>query len=242
MKKIIRFHALLCTLVIGQVLNSLALGQTESVKVAPELAMRSLGIFVTLARLSQVTESGVQAIPMGALVSVVEDSNGQKFAVFKQLSLPIHNLNQLSSDPAKIAASATAGNGANSIKGGNVTPGAMISQGEGLAPKASTQEQIRVDDSGKVISRSKTTTINDGAGNTTTIIQGRSSGMSPEQAAKLAAAQQKINLQRETISELKSRRGQGRIISGYEAKLNEMNNLLSRMEIEMARMRVEFSH
>jgi hypothetical protein len=118
----------------------------------------------------------------------------------------------------------------------------MISQGEGLAPKASTQEQIRVDDSGKVISRSKTTTINDGAGNTTTIIQGRSSGMSPEQAAKLAAAQQKINLQRETISELKSRRGQGRIISGYEAKLNEMNNLLSRMEIEMARMRVEFSH
>lgn len=212
-------------------------GQSVPPSDAADPGMRSLGIFVTLVRISQTTTEGVQAIPQGALVSVVEDSSGQKFAVFKQKQLPIQNLNQLSNDPGKISSAATGAGAASSKEG----IGAMVVQGQDLAPKATSREQIRVDDSGKVISRSKTTTINDGAGNTTTIIQGRSSGMSPEQAAKIAAAQQKISQQREAISELKSRRSQGKIISGYESKLNEMNNLLIRMETELARMRASYS-
>jgi hypothetical protein len=65
--------------------------------------------------------------------------------------------------------------------------------------------------------------------------------MSPEQAGKLAAAQQRINQQREAISELKNRRAQKKVMAGYESKLREMTDLLSRMEVEMARMRIEFS-
>ena len=53
-------------------------------------------------------------------------------------------------------------------------------------------------------------------------MQERSGGMSPEQAGKLAAAQQRINQQREAISELKNRRAQKKVMAGYEGKLREM--------------------
>lgn len=223
--------------------TSLAIGQQAQSPdgiAEPPKPMRSLGIFVTQARMSKVTDSGLQAIPQGALVSVVEDAMGQKFAVFKNIKLPISNMNMLSSDPSKIAASAT--NKPGSENAGALSPGMEVQEGANVAPKASTNEQIRVDSNGNIISRSKTTTINDGAGNTTTIMQGRSGGMSPEQAGKLAAAQQRINQQREAISELKNRRAQKKVMAGYESKLREMTDLLSRMEVEMARMRIEFSN
>lgn len=62
--------------------------------------VRSLGIFVTLQRLTQMTDSGLQAIPQGALVSVVENPSGQKFAIFRQIRIPLANLNVLSRNDA----------------------------------------------------------------------------------------------------------------------------------------------
>lgn len=149
-------------------------------------SVRSLGVYVTLVRLSQVTESGLMAIPQGALVSVVESAGGQKYAVFRQARVMIADLSMVSNDPSRIAA-ATAGAAKG---GGNLTPGSVIGSGGENGPQARAQRQILVDDDGNVIAKSMTTTIDDGAGNTTTIEQGNARGMTPERAGKLAAAQQ----------------------------------------------------
>lgn len=206
---------------------------------AKKETLRSLGVFVTLARLSAATAVGVQAIPQGAFVSVVENEVGQKFAVFRQIRLPISDLTRVSNDPAKIAAASAGGSGSMAAKDVTNLPGAVMEGGRSVSPTARTQQEIAVDEAGKVISRSKTTVIDDGAGNTTTIRQGRPGGVTGDQAASLAAAQQKINLQREAISELKAKRSQKAVMSGYQAKLREMTDLLTRMEIEFARMKVQ---
>lgn len=213
----------------GQGVSGVESGESE--------AARSLGVYVTLARLSQVTESGLMAIPQGALVSVVESAGGQKYAVFRQARVKIADLSLVSNDPARIAA-ATAGA---ATGGGNLMPGSVVSSSGESGPQARTREQILVDEKGNVISKSKTTTIDDGAGNTTTIEQGNASGMTPERAGRLAAAQQKILQQKTAISEWKTRRLNRGIVSGYESKLREMTDLLTRMEVEYARMQAEYS-
>jgi hypothetical protein len=201
--------------------------------------LRSLGVFVTLTRLSAVTDVGIQAIPQGAFVSVVENEAGQKFAVFRQIRLPISDLKQFSNDPAKFAASSTGGSGSIASKDATNLPGAVMEGSRNVSPTARTQQEIAVDESGRVISRSKTTVIDDGAGNTTTIRQGRPGGSTADHAARLAAAQQKINQQREAISELRAKRSQKAVMSGYQSKLKEMTDLLTRMEIEFARMKAQ---
>lgn len=206
---------------------------------AKKETLRSLGVFVTLARLSAVTDVGIQAIPQGAFVSVVENEAGQKFAVFRQIRLPISDLKQFSNDPARLAASSTGGSGSIASKDATNLPGAVMEGSRNVSPTARTQQEITVDESGKVISKSKTTVIDDGAGNTTTIRQGRPGGSTADQAARLAAAQQRINQQREAISELKTKRSQKAVMSGYQAKLREMTDLLTRMEIEFARMKAQ---
>lgn len=203
--------------------------------------LRSLGIFVTIQRLTQMTDSGLQAIPQGALVSVVENPAGQKYAVFRQTRIPISNLNVLSNDPARIAASSASGTGPGTPKAAVLSPGTSMRDGQGVSPQSTSQEQIKLDDSGRVISRMKTTVISDGSGNSTTITQGRASGMTPERAAKLATARVKMQEQREAIATLKLKRGQGNIVTGYEAKLKQMNDLLLRMEAEYARMQAEYN-
>lgn len=199
--------------------------------------IRSLGVYVTITRLSQVTESGLVAIPQGALVSVIEGAGGQKYAVFRQARVPIADLSKVSNDAALIAA-ATAGAAS---KGGSLSPGTVMNPGAQATPQARTQQQILVDENGKVISKSMTTTVEDGAGNTTTIRQGNASGMTPDRAGRLAEAQQKITQQRTAISELKTRRLNKSVVSGYEAKLKGMTDLLTRMEVEYARMQAEYS-
>jgi hypothetical protein len=199
--------------------------------------VRSLGVYVTITRLSQITDTGLIAIPQGALVSVTESAGGQKHAVFRQTRVPIADLSKVSNDPSLIAA-ATAGAAA---KAGNLSPGTVMDPGAQAAPRARTQQQILVDESGKVISKSMTTTIDDGAGNMTTIRQGNASGMTPERAARLAAAQQRISQQKTAIQELKIRRLNKSVVSGYEAKLQGMTDLLTRMEVEYARMQAEYS-
>lgn len=227
------------TLLFAQDGAGLAPAGGDGAQATPQ-PMRSLGLYVTLSRLSQMTPTGLKAIPQGALVSVVENDSGQKFAVFRQVSVAISNLAQLSNDPVVVARVTSSTPGAGAPKSVVSNPGAVITDKSGIGPQSRTQEQIKLDDSGKVISRMKTTVINDGAGSTTTITQGRTSGMTPEQAGRLAAAKQKIAQQREAISELKSRRSQKAIMSGYASKLQEMTDLLSRMETEYARMEAEF--
>jgi hypothetical protein len=242
MKKYIGLIFLSASMALAQQNSGQALTQVSAQPlIEDEAPTRSLGMFVTLVRLSHVTDKGVVAIPQGALVSVLENPAGFKFAVFRQARVPIQDMKQLSNDPAKVAAISTSAPGSSSAKSSELLPGAVMSGDENSAPEARTQEQIRLDAAGNVVSRSKTTTISDGAGNTTTIMQGRSGGMSPDQAARLAAAQQRINQQKEAISDLKIRRSQKAIVSGYEGKLKEMNDLLGRMEVEMARMRAEYN-
>ncbi len=196
--------------------------------------VRSLGIFVTQERLSRVTANGMMAIPKGALVSVVEAASGQKYAVFRMVRLPISDLAQLSKDPSLIAAATAQSTGASA----NALPGAPMVATSNIAPQATSQEQIRLDASGKVISRSKTTVVSDGTGNTTTIQQGALGGMTPEMAGRLAAARQKIQQQKQAIFDLQLRRQQKAAISGYESKMKEMTDLLARMEVELAKMEV----
>jgi hypothetical protein len=201
--------------------------------------VRSLGLYVTLARLSQVTEQGLNAIPQGALVSLVEDSSGKKYAIFRNTRVPVDNPALLSNDPQKIAA-ATASKNTQSA-GTQITnaPGAMVNDRGGGNPEARSDESIRLDASGKVVSRSKTTVITDGSGNSTTITQD-GGGMTPERAARLAVAREKLTQHRQAIADLKSKKSMGGIVTGYEGKLKQMTDLLLRMEAEYARMSTEY--
>ena len=189
--------------------------------------LRSLGLFVALERVSKVTEAGLLAIPKGALVTLVETPEGKTLAVFKAKRIPVDNLAFFSKDPALIAAASTS---TVASPGTSSSPGSMNSPG----PDANTSETIRVDSSGNIISRSKTTVVQDGVGNTTTIMQ--DSDRAVDAAGKIAMAREKIRQQETAIYEYKSLRYTKQTISGYQSKLAAMEETLSRMKIELARM------
>ena len=208
-------------------------GQTQATpEVSKPETSRSLGLYVTLTRLTAVTDSGLQAIPAGALVTVVEDQGGQKFALFRQIKVAIKDMSHLSNDASKIAAVTTE---KPSKSSGATLPGAPMKSDTAGAPESSSQENLVVDDNGKVISKSKTTTVSDGAGNVTIIKQG-SNGAT---AAKLASARAIIQQQRDAIQEFKAKRLQKAVISNYDSKLKQMNDQLQRMEVEYARMEAQ---
>jgi hypothetical protein len=244
---ILAANGLICATSVGQVITPGV--EASAPKPVPSVApvaptnpnesLRSLGVFVTKARISKLTPTGFHAIPVGTVVAVVEDPTGQKFAVFRQARIPIQDLSQLTDDPTKIAAAAMSGS---TLTRGNQNPGTALRDGSTMAPETQSNEQIRLDDKGNIISRSKTTTISDGAGNTTTITQGRSGGMSPEQAGRLEAAKLRIEQQRSAIHALQARRSEKKTMTGYEAKMKEMTEQLARMEIALAQMRVEINN
>jgi hypothetical protein len=185
------------------------------------------------------TSTGLMAIPQGALISVVEDSTGQKYAVFRQVKIPVTDMLQFSDDPSQIAAASAKA---------TTAPGAAPTSNNGypmperpLMPQSRTDEQIRLDENGNVIARSKTTAITDGSGNRTTIIQGNSSSYTGDRAAKIAMARAKIDEQEKAIWEFEYRRQTKAVVSGYESKLKAMKDLLVRMKAELARMEAEAS-
>lgn len=223
--------ALIAAFASGMIAAPYSAGQTT--KAASKVDKhRSLGLYVTLTRLTAVTDSGLTAIPANALVTVVEDDAGQKFAVFRQSKIAINDLSKVSNEAAKIAAATT---GKASASSGDVTPGAVMRNENSAAPQANTNEHILVDENGKVISKSKTTTISDGAGNTMTIKQASNGAV----AAKLAAARAMIEQQRNAIYDLKDKRTQKLVISNYDTKLKQLTDQLQRMEVEYARMEAQ---
>ncbi len=195
--------------------------------------VRTLGLFVTKARLSKMSATGLQAIPQGSLVTVVENAAGIKFAVFRQVRVPLNDLALVSNDPQLIAAASTPKNAA----GQETSPGSVVRNTDAMAPEATSNEKIKLDADGNIISRVKTTKVSDGNGNTTTITQGEHQGMTPELAARIAAGRVKAEQQRRAIWEFKNvKRYEKAIVSGYESKLRAMEDLLVRMEAEIARL------
>ena len=197
----------------------------SALEAQPEATV-SLGLYVTTSRISKVTSNGMAAIPEGALVSVVESAGGQKYAVFRNVRVPISGFEQLTKDPAKVAAASTSKGAAN--------PGAAVTDQANMAPQANSKEQITLDASGNVISRTKMTTVSDGSGNTTVIKQGSDTG---EVAARIAMGEERIRQQRLAIWEFKAKRYEKAVVSGYNSKLKAMEELLVRMEAEVARLR-----
>jgi hypothetical protein len=194
----------------------------------PEEQGRALGMYVTKMRLSKVTDAGLKAIPMGALVTLVEMADGKKYAIFRTTKLEVADLAQLSNKPEDIAA-------ASAKK--ELAPGATPTFGGAMAPSARTDEQITVDENGSVVSRTKMTTITDGAGNSTTISQAASKKSAGDAAAKIAVAERMIVEQQTAIWQWEATKSQRQTVSGYEAKMKAMKDKLILMEAELARLK-----